>query len=385
MKEELAMQSKGSHGIIEMSRTHPPLVPAVFDPEYRAALDGVLSRFSPSEMVGAHRWMGTEADRIAGSRFVARRLGEAPEPGRVVVANGTQAAFNMLLGGLVGRGGVLAVESLTYPPVLQLAERLGFVPRGVAMDGEGMLPEALEDLCRRERPKAAYLLSTLQNPTTATMSPARRAAIVDVARRHGLQLIEDDIYSLLPEDVPPPLAALAPERSWYLLGVAKSLAAGMKIAYVVAPSAAEAERQFWPGVRATFWMAAPISAAVSTQLIENGGANRVIDAVRAEMRQRHGLIVPILKDLDVVTADGALHVWVRLPPPMVARDLAARLREAGVNVATGDPYAPPGESAPPALRIGIGHARSQDELAEAMGIIAATYARDVIAMEGTAS
>jgi len=275
----------------------------------------------------------------------------------------------MLLGGLVGRGAVLAVESLTYPPVLGLAERLGFTPRGVAMDEEGMLPEALEALCREEKPKAAYLLSTLQNPTTATMSLARREAIVEVARRHDLQLIEDDIYSILPQSAPPPLSALAPERSWYILGVAKSLAAGMKIAYLVAPSAAEAERQFWPGVRATFWMAAPISAAVATQLIESGGADRVIDAVKAEMNERHRLIAPMVAGLDSVTADGALHVWIRLPGPLVAKDLAGLIRERGVNVATGDPYAPPGESAPSALRVGIGHARSQDELAKAMRII----------------
>jgi DNA-binding transcriptional MocR family regulator len=361
--------------ISEMSRTHPPLVPAVFDPEYRAALDEVMSRFTPSEMIGAHRWMGTDADRIAGAAFTARRLGAAPHPGRVVVTNGTQSTFNMLLGGLVGPGNVLAVESLTYPPILVLARRFGFVPRGVPMDDEGIIPEALEALCIAEKPKALYLLPTLQNPTTATMSIERRHAVADIARRYDLQIIEDDIYSLLPSDVPAPLSALAPERSWYMLGTAKSIAAGLKVSYVVAPTAELAERQFWPGVRATFWMAAPISAAVATQLIERGGAQRIVDAVRQEIATRHELLRPILKPLDFVTGDGALHIWIRLPSGLSGADLAAEVRKSGVNVGTGDPYALPGFPAPQAIRIGIGHAKTHAELTEAARIIVGCHQR----------
>lgn len=359
--------------MIEMSRTHPPLVPRVFDPEYRKAMEGVLSRHTPSEVVGAHRWMGTEEDRRAGAVFTGRRLGAVPDSGRVIVTNGTQSAFDMLLGGLVGAGNVLAIESLTYPPILVLAKRFGFIPKGVRMDEEGIIPEALNELCLSGRPKALYLLSTLQNPTTATMSLARRRAIVDVARKYDLQIIEDDIYSLLPEDLPPPLAALAPERSWYMLGVAKTIGAGMKIAYVVAPTPARAEEQFWPGVRATFWMAAPISAAVSTQMIETGGAERVIDAVKQEIVARHKIVRPLLMGTDFETKDGALHVWIRLPETVSAVGLASRIRERGVNIGTGDPYALPGETAPQAIRIGIGHAKSHAELVDAIRIIADSY------------
>lgn len=353
-----------------MSRTHPPLVPDVFDPEYREALANVMARFTPSEMIGAHRWMGTDADRAAGAIFTGQRLGVVPEPGRVVVTNGTQSAFNMLLGGLVGRDNVLAVECLTYPPILVLARRLGFIPKGVEMDEEGIIPEALEELCRSHSPKALYLLSTLQNPTTATMSTTRRMAIADLARRYDFQIIEDDIYSLLPESNLPPISAYAPERSWYLLGVAKSIAAGFKVAYVVAPSVRLAEQQFWPGVRATFWMAAPISAAVSTQLIDTGGAERIVAAVRHEMRARHSLLEPKLKSFDAVTREGALHVWIRLPKALCGKELADLIRLRGVSVGTGDPYTLPGFVTPQALRIGIGHAKSHAELIEAVEVVA---------------
>lgn len=379
------MQPIEQQPVIEMSRTHPPLIPSVFDPEYSAALADVMVRFTPSEIAGAHRWMGTELDRNAGAAFTGRRLGRPPEPGRVVVTNGTQSAFNMLIGGLVGAGNVLAVESLTYPPILVLAQRFGFRPRGVAMDEQGMLPNALEELCRKDPPKAVYLLSTLQNPTTATMPRERREAIVAVARRFDLQIIEDDIYSLLPQTSLPPLAALAPERGWYLLGVAKGIAAGMKIAYVVAPSARRAEELFWPGVRASFWMASPISAAVMTRMVENGGALRMVDAVRDEMQARHQILKPLLADLDSVTADGALHLWIRLPVGMSAQSLATRISQKEVNVGTGQPYTLPGETAPEAIRVGIGHARSREELTIAVRTITTSYSEELEMAYGTNS
>ena len=54
------------------------------------------------------------------------------------------------------------------------------------------------------------LSPTLQNPTTASMSLARRERIVAIARRHDAIIVEEDVYGLLPTDAPPPLAMLAP-------------------------------------------------------------------------------------------------------------------------------------------------------------------------------
>jgi DNA-binding transcriptional MocR family regulator len=75
------------------------------------------------------------------------------------------------------------------------------------MDAEGMLPEALEEACQLRRPRLLYLVPTIQNPTTATMSAQRRQALLAVAKRHDLTVIEDDPYWLLAGDAAPPLAA----------------------------------------------------------------------------------------------------------------------------------------------------------------------------------
>lgn len=358
---------------IVMSRNHPPMVSHIFDQEYRLAQDRVLSEMPPSAIIGAHRWTGTERDRIGGARFTARRLGYTPEPGRVVVTNGTQSGLLMLFAGLVGRGGVLVTENLTYPPLHTFARHFGFRILGAPIDQFGLVPDGLREIAKTEKPNALYSVATFQNPTTAIMPVDRRREIAEIAREYNFSIIEDDIYSLLLPDAPPPLSALAPEISWYVLGTAKSIAAGMKVAYVVAPSGDAAERRFWPGVRGTHWMSAPISAAVMTALIENGGDARIISAVAEEVRERQNLAQELFTGIDFTTKPEALHVWFELPDGMARDDLAARARQKGLLIGTSDEFATEGTPVPEAVRMGIGNPKNREELTDALDRFMASY------------
>lgn len=358
---------------IDLSRNHPPMVADVFDREYLRAQDEVLAVLRPSAIVGHHRWMGTDRDRAAGARFAARRLGDEPDGRRVIVTNGTQSALLMLFAGLVGQGGVLVTEDLTYPPLITFARHFGFRIVGAPIDAQGLVPSALEEIFSREKPQALYAVPTHQNPTTSVMPLARRREIVDIARSHGVAIIEDEIYSLLSPGAPTPLSALAPELSWHVLGTAKSIGAGMKIAYVTAPSAAEAERRFWPGVRGTHWMSTPISAAVMTRLVENGGADAIIVAVADEARARQELARRLLGNIAVTTAPEALHLWFPLPDGASRSALAERALDNGLVIGTSDQFMADGKPAPQAVRIGIGNPKDQAELSDALGRFAEAY------------
>ncbi|MFE2449203.1 aminotransferase-like domain-containing protein [Streptomyces melanosporofaciens] len=337
-----------------MSGNLPPDVPEVFDTQYGAALDAVLTGRSPSRLIGAHQYRGSDRDRAAGAAFTARRLGAAPAPERVVVANGTQSILTQLLSRLVPRGGVLAVEELTYPTIRTFVSMLGIGLAPVAMDGEGIDPDAFERICRTQRPAALYTMPTLQNPTTGTMGGDRRRAIAEVCRRHGVSVIEDDIYSLLPTDAPRPLSAYLPELSWYVLGTAKSIAPGLKVAYVVAPDEESAKARFWPGVRSTYWMVAPINAAVTTRLVEDDGATAIIDAVRAETRARHELVTAALSGIGHRTTPESLHVWLPVPPGRTAADFASATLAAGASIGTSGTFYVGADTAPETVRIGVG-------------------------------
>jgi DNA-binding transcriptional MocR family regulator len=353
----------------------PPPVPHVFDPVIKSAIAAILGREAASEIIGHHRWCGTEADRRAGAEFCARRLGYRADEDRIVLTSSTQSSLNMLIPGLVGTGGVLAVDELTYPPIKVFAARYGVTLAPVRLDIDGIIPDAFRQVFVKLRPRALYSLSTLQNPTTVTMSLERRRQIVAIAREFGVSIIEDDIYSLIPENAPPPLSTLAPEISWYLLGLAKSVAPGMKVAYVVGPSKEAAAKLFWPGVRATFWMTAPLGAALATELIETASIGTILNAVRSATAERHTLVHQYLADIDHRLGDGGLHVWIPTPPGVTSAELTARLERAGVLVSTSDGFVISEAEPPRAIRFGLGNPSDDETLERALTIIAAEFAR----------
>lgn len=336
-----------------MSGTLPPKVP-IFTQAYKDALAQVLADTEAVNLIGAHQFRGADIDRLAGAEFAGRRMPQRPDPERVVVTNGTHSALIMLMSGLVPRGGVLAVEELSYAPVKVYADMLGITVLPVTMDHEGLLPEALTQACKQHRPAALYTMPTLHNPTTAVMSEQRREEITDVCREFGLFIIEDDIYSVLPHHAPPPLSTYLPEQSWYILGTAKGIAAGLKIAYVVGPSREKTGRLFWPGVRATFWMCAPISGAVTSRLILSGHVNEIVTAVRAEIASRQALVPAAFGDADLRTDPAAPHVWLRLPESTPRQAFVAEVRRRGVDIGASDQFVLTDAKAPNAVRFGLG-------------------------------
>ena len=337
-----------------MSGNLPPKVPEAFDVECRQAFDAGLSGTPPSELIGAHQFNGAADDRAAGAVFIGKRLGFKPASECVLVTNGTQSAITMLLSGLVGTKGVLAVEELTYPTIRQFAKMMDIEVVAVAMDRDGMLPDHYEEICRSARPAALYTLPTLQNPTTSTMPADRRRAIAETSQRYNVSIIEDDIYGPLKESAPPPISSFAPEISWYILGTAKCMIPALKIAYVMAPSAPKARQLFWPGVRATYWMCAPINAALTSHLIQNGGADRVIQAVRKETRARQSMVKASAIG-NVCTADPeGLHVWLEIPSDVQSGDLVERAAVEGVAIGKGEIHYFGHGTAPNAIRFGTG-------------------------------
>lgn len=358
---------------VPMTGNLPPRVPHVFDLEYRAAMHRMLDTRSPADWIGVHQFLGFPQDREAGAQFLTRRLSAAPDPERVVLSHSTQAILTVLCTSLVGQGGVLAVETLTYPTMGRFAKQLGTNLVGVEMDGEGIIPGSFQRVCQTRKPRALYTLPTLQNPTTALMGLERRQEITAIARQYGVAILEDDIYALLPPDLPPPLAELAPEISYYMLGTAKSIGAGLKAAYVVTPAKTDPKRLFWPGSGMTYWMIAPANAGVATDLIHNGGADRIICATREETRARQQMVSQTLKGADFTTSPECLHVWLKVPGGKTVPEFVADCRRRGAEVGPADTFLLAGGVAPDRIRFGTGKARTRADLQRGLDAIAGAY------------
>jgi 2-aminoadipate transaminase len=156
---------------------------------------------------------------------------------QILVASGSQGVLDALGMVLISKGDRVAVESPTYIGALQAFAP--YEPRyaTIATDEEGLIPEALESVLRREKVKFIYLVPTFQNPTGRTLSLERRQAVADLIRRYGALLVEDDPYSALrySGDPLPSIKSLAWDHVVYVGTLSKVLAPGLRIGFCVAP------------------------------------------------------------------------------------------------------------------------------------------------------
>jgi len=310
---------------------------------------------------------GALADREAGAKWLSARL-PGLAPGRLIVCPGVHGALLAAVGALAGPGEAICGEALTYPGLRAITAQLGVRLIGLAIDGEGVLPDAFEDACRREAPKAFCCTPTLHSPTTATMSLARREAITQIARRHGVPIIEDDAYGMLAQDAPRPLASLAPELTLYITGLAKCVSPALRIAYLAAPDARLGSR-VKAAVRATAVMASPLTAAIATRWIQSGTAGAVAGAIRAESQARQSLAARILPAEAVKAHPDGFHLWLTLPERWTRGAFAGELRFCGVGVVASDAFSSL-PSAPEAVRIGLGGPIGRPEVERALILIA---------------
>jgi DNA-binding transcriptional MocR family regulator len=356
-----------STGLVDMSMNLPPrfedagLVARMWDRIADLRADDGLGLLLRYQEAG-----GTARDRAAGARWLSPRLGAIPAE-RLLVCPGAQGALLALAGVLAGPGETICVEALTYPGFRSLAAHLRINLVGVQIDEHGLIPEAFEAVCAEHRPKALYCTPTLHNPTTATLPLGRREALIEIARRHQVPIIEDDAYGALPADAVPPLAALAPDLVYHVAGLAKCLSPALRIAYLVPPDGRSAARVAG-AIRATASMASPLTAAIATRWIEEGTADAVLAAIREESRRRQAIAAAILPPGFGQADPQGFHAWLRLAGPWTRGEFTARLRSAGIGVVASDAFAI--ASPPEAVRLGFGAAANEDDLRDSLRIVA---------------
>ncbi len=216
--------------------------------------------------------------------------------------------------------------------------------------------------------RALYLNPTLNNPTTRTVTLARRQAIAAVVNRHGLPLIEDDAYGFIPAHSPAPLATMAPDLTWHIGGLAKCIGAGLRLAYTVAPDA-RAAFQLAQCLKTTSVMPSPLSMALATRWIQDGTADNIRRFVRVETAARQQIAAQALAGLDFAADPAAFNIWLTLPAGRSRADIVGRMAGTGIGVMPSDPFVVTGP-APEALRVCLGGEISRDKLREGLTLLA---------------
>lgn len=310
---------------------------------------------------------GSPADRDAGARWLSAFMGPT-QADRLLVGPGIHGVLCGLLSLLARPGDTVCVESVSYPGIKALATQLGIKLHALAVDQEGPCPQHFEEACKHVHPKALYCNPTMLNPTSVTMSQARREALADIALRYAVPIIEDDAYGALPTKPPTTMAELAPELTYHVTGFAKCLGAGLRVAYVHAPTV-QATQRLAGALRALTVMAAPPTVALATQWINDGTASAVVQAIRKETNARHALLIKHLGDQEIWSQPDCFHAWLKLPDTLSPNEAASFWRSRGVAAVASTAFAT--NTAPPrAVRLCLGGPTTQAQCEQSLRVVA---------------
>lgn len=351
----------------------PPEVPgAVLTAAFRRSAEDLLAR---ADMVAPFQYQpsgGMVAVREAGADLLSAR-GVPCHDDTVLVTAGGQHALHAVVSAELQAGDAVAVAAHAYPGFLSIARRYGLRLCVIPSDEEGLDPVALDTACTKSAIRAIYVVPTNDNPTTATMSAERRQALAETAIRHGLIVIEDDAYGLLPERPLAPIATFAADRTWHIASVSKILSPGLRIAWLRAPTVAQAWR-LAADLHETAVMAPPLNAAIVADWIGSGVFQQLTGAVRAEAQARQAIAAKFLEPESYRAQAEGYHLWVPLHPEANPGEIVNTLRPHGLSVVGSEAFAVDRSLAVPALRVSIGGTISRERLERGLRLLGALVA-----------
>jgi len=266
-------------------------------------------------------------------------------PGQVLTLAGSQQGLDLIARSLLDPGDVVVIDRPGYLGAIQIFRAAG--AHLVGWDATRADPDELEELLQRYRPKLLYTNPTFHNPTGRTLSLDVRQAILALAARYRLPVIEDEPYrelTIRPATLPPTLLELdAHGLVIHLSTFSKTLAAGLRLGWLVAPEAV-IDQLALVKQRSDLFGAGAMQLIVA-EMLARGSYDAHLRMLRIEHARRHEAMISALERLPPGALSwsavaGGLYLWVCARHDVDTRLLAQRAQAAGVAILCGEAFYP---------------------------------------------
>jgi 2-aminoadipate transaminase len=281
----------------------------------------------------------------AGSRgFAPLRewLAEAQcgSPDQALVSHGALQILDFIARVLVPVGATVFVEQPSYDRAVTIFHRAGCQVVGVPMETDGIDLVALAEIGTRTSPVVFYLIPDFQNPSGATLSLAKREALVQWAQQGGCLLVEDIPYRRLRyrgEDLPT-LRSLWPEGTIQLSSFSKLLSPGLRVGTAFGPP--EKMNRLAKAAEDTYITPSLLNQALVYRFLANGWLDGQVEKLRALYGPRLEATLESLGQemgelADWVRPEGGFFVGLTLKREVRAETLLAKGKEAGLVLTDG--------------------------------------------------
>ena len=299
------------------------------------------------------------------------------DPARVFLTTGGLQGFVFYAAvQLARRPGRVLVEAPTYDRPLKLLGWQGVESVALAMDDEGLDPDALEaELERGGDVSFLYTIPTFQNPSGRTLSEERRRRIAELCRKHGVDVLEDDPYGLVRYEgaAPPALHALeGGERVTFTSSFSKTVAPGLRVGWFVVPD--DLRSAYDERAVSTYISPPLLPQAIVHELFARGGFEPNLERIRGILRAQRDAMLAALDDELAGRAtwsrpEGGYFLWVDFGAGTDAGDLLGRATEAGVTFVRGADFFPGGEGGAASARLAFSY-EAPERIAEGVRILA---------------
>jgi DNA-binding transcriptional MocR family regulator len=274
------------------------------------------------------------------ARFLSGGYGTEVSPEQLFVSGGVSQALDLICSLFTRPGDRVLVEEPSYYHALRIFADHGLRVEGLAVDRQGLLPEALREALGRIRPSMLYTVPTYHNPTGTTLPQDRRERIVELCREHGVLLVADEVYHLLSFAGAPPSPMAARARGGGLLSLgsfSKILAPGLRLGWI------QGSPQLLRTLSTCGFLdsgggLAPFTSAIVGRLLDSGAQEAHLRRLRAVYSSRARALAGSLRErLGVETAPpaGGFFLWASLPGVEDTAALLPAARAAGVTFAPG--------------------------------------------------
>jgi len=314
--------------------------------EFRDCIDAAIREEGPELFSYASPEGDPRLRRAMAERFRAEGINRSAD--ELVLCHGASQGISLALRLFAEPGDQIAVEVPTYANVLSAFAGLGLSPAAVSMDDDGADPEALDRVLAKPEVKAFYTIPSFHNPLGTSMPLERRHQILEIAKRHGVPVIEDafELDLRFQGDQLPPLAALDESDLVVLLfSFSKSLFPGVRVGSLSAHGRA-LEGLIALKHATDLSDALPLQAGLA-RFVESGAYDRHLVRMRRLLRSRHVAMNEALESempsgTTWTRPDGGYQLWVELPFEVDTRDLLADAARGGVLFSPGSSFMPDG-------------------------------------------
>jgi DNA-binding transcriptional MocR family regulator len=294
--------------------------------------------------------IGTAAARKIAADYLTRQNAEwSPTPEQMVFTGNGRQSIAAALAAIVPIGGRCGVEALTYPFIKGIAARLGVALVPLAMDENGVRPDAVQKAHREAHLSALYVQPVIHNPLGMTMPHARRADLLRVVEKLDLTVIEDMVYGFL--DDAPPLAASAPDRCVVLDSLSKKVAPGLSLGFVVPPL--RLRENVMASVRSGGWTASGFAFSAAQLLMSDGTAAELAKLKRSDAQQRQKIAASCLAGFEIQTNSKSYHLWLTLPAHWRSQTFVAAAARRDIALTPSTTFAASPGHAPNAVRLAL--------------------------------